>query len=311
MFAVIFSMIAVLAAVLCGVYVLYLRRQIDDICRQMAFIDRHDSNKRIAVDTRDAAILRLTACINALEDEKRRVKTQAQLGERNFKDTISGISHDIRTPLTSLYGYFQMLQNALAHPDSDGQPIEKYIRIMDGRIHELQDMTEQLFTFVKLENPSYVLDCGEVNLTQTLCDVLFSFYDDIGQNGLEPKVDIPGEIYTVSADAAALRRVLQNIIKNALIHGERELFVNMADSSEWTQGVEIAVGNRIPPDSDIDLSRIFEKFYKVDSSRHKSGSTGLGLFIARSLVERMGGQIRAETDGDTFTIKVLLKKMGR
>lgn len=301
--AVVISAISTIAAVGAGLYALNLRWQIFDMCKQSKFIDEHDSNKKISTATHDKAILTLANCMNGIIDEKRSVKIRARNNECAFKDTISGISHDIRTPLTSLYGYFQMLQAS-----SDSMLNEKYIRIIGGRIQQLQDMTEQLFTFVKLENPSYTLECGEINLTQTLCDVMFSFYNDIGQCGLEPDVDIPSEIYMVNANSAALKRVLENIIKNALVHGESELAVSMTCKGDLGETIEISVGNRVPEGESIDVSRVFERFYKADSSRH-SGSTGLGLFIAKSLTERMGGGISADLTDGIFTIKVSLKRI--
>lgn len=292
--------VAIIAAAGLGLYARGLRRQIRDICAQSEFIEKHDSNKLISVDIHDKAVLELVSCMNGLLEEKRRVTIQAKNNERNFKDTISGISHDIRTPLTSLYGYFQMLQDV-----ADGASKEKYTQIINSRILELQNMTEQLFTFVKLENPSYTLDCESVNLTQTLCDVMFSFYGDFEQNAMEPKVDLPSEIYHINANEAAVRRVLQNLVKNALTHGCRELSVGMKSRDEW---VEISVSNQVAEDESIDVSRVFEKFYKADSSRHKSGSTGLGLFIARTLTERMGGKICAEVNGDVFTVTTAWKR---
>ena len=298
---VIICAVAIIAAAGLGLYARGLRRQIRDICAQSEFIEKHDSNKKIATVTQDKAILQLADCMNRLIEEKRRAVIQAQNNERHFKDTISGISHDIRTPLTSLYGYFQMLQGA-----ADSASQEKYTQIINTRILELQDMTEQLFTFVKLENPSYTLEMEPVNLTQTLCDVMFSFYGDFAQNAVEPKVDIPGEICYVSANEAAVKRVLQNLVKNALTHGCRELSVGMISRGEW---IEISVSNPVAEGETVDVSRVFEKFYKADSSRHKSGSTGLGLFIARTLTQRMGGKIYAEVHGDVFTVTTAWKRV--
>ena len=249
---------------------------------------------------RDKAVLRLVSRVNALLQEKKRVTVQAKNNERNFKDTISGISHDIRTPLTSLYGYFQMLQDT-----DDGETKAKYTQIIGNRILELQDMTEQLFTFVKLENATYTLETETVNLTQALCDVMFSFYGDFEKNRIEPKVDIPDEICYITANEAAVRRVFQNLVKNALTHGQGNLSIGMTIRKEW---VQISVSNPIAEGETIDVSRVFEKFYKADSSRHKRGSTGLGLFIARTLTERMGGKIDAEVNGDVFTIATEWKR---
>ena len=299
--AVILSTVATIAAAGLGLYAHGLRRQIRDICAQSEFIEKHDSNKRIATAAQDRAIWQLVDCMNGLIEEKRRVRIQAQNNERHFKDTISGISHDIRTPLTSLYGYFQMLQGA---PDSASK--EKYTQIINSRILELQDITEQLFTFVKLENPSYTLDCESVNLTQTLCDVMFSFYGDFEQNAIEPKVDIPSEICHINANEAAVKRVLQNLVKNALTHGQGELSVSMTLRDDR---IDISVSNLVAEGEIIDVSRVFDKFYKADSSRHKSGSTGLGLFIARTLTERMGGNICAEVHDNVFTVTVSWRRI--
>ena len=300
-YMIILALSGFLAAALCVAYIIYLRRQIRDICAQMDFIEKHDSNKLVSVDIRDKTVLRLVNRVNALLQEKKRVTVQAKNKERHFKDTISGISHDIRTPLTSLYGYFQMLQDT-----DDSETKAKYTQIIGSRILELQDMTEQLFTFVRLENASYTLETETVNLTQTLCDVMLSFYGDFEQNGIEPKVEIPDEICHINANEAAVRRVLQNLVKNALTHGQGELSIGMTHRKEW---VEISVSNRVAEGETIDVSRVFEKFYKADSSRHKSGSTGLGLFIARTLTERMGGKIGASVCDHVFTVTVSWKRI--
>lgn len=296
----IIAIISTLIAIFCVIYVIMIRQQIKDFCRQIRFIGEHNSNKLISTDLQGKEFIELAGHINELIDEKNRVKIQAENNERSFKDTIAGISHDIRTPLTSLDGYFQLMKNS-----SDSELNDKYSKIIGARIHSLQDMTEQLFTFVKLENPSYILEYELVNLTQTLCDVMFSFYDDIVNSGLEPNVTIPDEIYSVNANLAGLKRVLQNIIKNALVHGKKDLFVTMQSSGEFA---EISIGNRIAEGEEIDVSRVFERFYKADVSRHK-GSTGLGLFIAKQLTERMGGQIRAELIKEIFTIIIKFKRV--
>ncbi len=298
---IILTLAAFAVAALCVAYVIYLRRQIAGICRQMDFIEGHDSNKLVSVELRDKAVLRLVGRVNALLREKKHVTVQAKNNERNFKDTISGISHDIRTPLTSLYGYFQMLEDT-----DDSQTKAKYTQIIGSRILELQDMTEQLFTFVKLENASYTLETENVNLTQALCDVMFSFYGDFEQNSIEPKVDIPDEICYITANEVAVRRILQNLVKNALTHGQVNLSSGMTIRKEL---VQISVSNPIAEGENIDVSRVFEKFYKADSSRHKSGSTGLGLFIARTLTERMGGKINAKVCENVFTVTVSWKRI--
>ena len=118
-------------------------------------------------------------------------------------------------------------------------------------------------------------------------------------------MDIPSEIYHINANEAAVRRVLQNLVKNALTHGHGELSVSMTLRDD---GIDISVSNLVAEDEIIDVSRVFDKFYKADSSRHKSGSTGLGLFIARTLTERMGGKICAEVNGDVFTVTTAWKR---
>lgn len=293
------AVLFLIIAVFCLIYIIMIRRQITEICRQIKFIDDHSSNKIVSTNLHCKKVLELAGCINEMIDEKRRIKIQAENNERTFKDTISGISHDIRTPLTSLDGYFQLMKDC-----SDSELNQKYSKIISGRIQALQDMTEQLFTFVKLENPSYVLECEQINLTQTMCDVIFSFYDDIVSSGFEPQIDIPDQIFTANANLAGFKRVLQNIIKNALVHGNRDLFIKMSPHSEC---IEISIGNKVYENEEIDISRVFDRFYKAEASRQK-GSTGLGLFIAKQLTERMGGQIRAELNDTIFTVIINIKR---
>lgn len=285
------SLISLLAA-----HILY-RRQIKKICRRLAFIREHSTNMQLYSDLDFKELNQLEAEINNVIEKSRTDSLSAKKSEDSLKETIANISHDIRTPLTSLDGYFQLLSDSESKEER-----QRYIGIISSRISSLKNMLEELFTYTKLQNEAYVLSLEDVNFSKTVCDALFSFYDDFTAAGIEPVTDFTEEKLTVNGNAEALSRIIRNILKNALEHGTHELHLKL----ESCDGQAVfSCSNRTPHPEEIDITRVFTRFYRADSSRSRT-STGLGLAIAKGLAEKMNGTVTAELDGDFFTVKVSL-----
>jgi signal transduction histidine kinase len=276
-------------------YGIYYRRQIKDICRQIEFVQKTNSNKIISADIHSMELQELMDKINDLIGYEREERNRIKDKDQQLKDTITSISHDIRTPLTSMDGYFQLLQET-----NDNAKKEQYISVINGRIDTLRDILDQLFTYVKLENDHFHLEPEQCNLTQNLCDVLFSFEKDVEARNIELEAEIDDKICCIVANETGVKRMLQNIIKNAIEHGTDYLGVSL--KHEKTHAI-ICIKNHVSSDLDIDINRVFEQFYKADPAR-RSSSTGLGLFIAKQLAERMDGTIEAAIIDDCFQITV-------
>lgn len=288
------TIISALVSIICLGLLLCSRRELSSIRRQLKFLRENETNKIISSRYAFPEINRLIWEINQMLEADRRELVSLRKQEKQLKSTLTDLTHDIRTPLTSLSGYFQLMQEA-----GDEEDLLRYQRIISERIRSLEEILEQLFLYVKLNEGNVSFELERVNLNQTLCEVLFSFYEDLKKAGIEPEVVLPEEIYYIEASPQYLRRALQNIIKNALDHGDSHIKVSMKPVGTR---IAIRIQNGIrPEEEDVDVSRVFDRFYKADEARSKT-STGLGLCIAKELVERMQGKIEAGKEKEGFYI---------
>jgi len=286
--------LAVSVAVLIAVLV-KIRAQLRDINEQLDFLCEKDTNMLLLTDTNMADIGRLKECINRFLEQWHRQREAAAKKEQMISDTYTNLSHDIRTPLTSLDGYFQLLKD-----ETDKSEQEHYIDIIQERITSLKDMLEELFMFTKLKNDSFKLELSNCCVSRLLKQTVFSYYEEWKKQGIEPSLDICEDTIFITANAQALRRVLQNVIKNALVHGQNSICIQMKQKNKM---VHILVSNDVKNPDDIDVDKVFERFYKADEARSIS-SSGLGLSIAKELVERMGGSIEARLEGKRFVVEI-------
>ena len=174
--------------------------------------------------------------------------------------------------------------------------------VIQERISSLKDMLEELFTFTKLQNDDYVLELSTCSLNRILKDTLFSYYDIWKENDIEQKFEITEEPLMIEGNPQALGRTIRNIIKNGFEHGEKQFEVHLERKE---QRAVLSLKNMVSEPDKIDISRIFERFYKADEARSDS-STGLGLSIAKEFVLRMKGEIRAELDENWFSVNIEL-----
>lgn len=270
-------------------------RQIQDICRQLSFLTEQDSNMKITGQIRFGGIEKLVDILNEAaaktrEDRKRYLEKEAYLS-----NVYTSLSHDIRTPLTSLDGYVQMLEQCENEEDR-----KRYLWIVTERIHNLKEILEELFTFSKLKNETYRLELTECCINRILRKTVFSYYEDWTKLGITPKLDIEETPVYIEGNEQALFRVFQNIMKNAMDYGEHKIGVSFKTSGE---NVCVRIYNEVPNPEDLDIGQVFERFYKADASRNKN-STGLGLSIAKEFVLRMNGSIEAKLEGNEFSIAI-------
>ena len=176
----------------------------------------------------------------------------------------------------------------------------RYLNIIHERIHSLNEMLEELFMFTKLKNESYSLELTPCCINRILKETVFSYYDDWVRRGSQPDIQITEELLSIAGNKQGLHRVIQNVIKNGLDHGEKKISIVLERKQEHAV---LRIRNQVIHSEQIDIEHVFDRFYKADVARSKT-STGLGLSIAKELVKRMNGEISAKTEKNEFIIEM-------
>ena len=271
------------------------QRQVKDICRQLAFLMKHDSNMLIHREFGLGGIGMLSDRLNDLLELRRKEKQYYQEKETLIADTYTNLSHDIRTPLTSLDGYFQLMEAC-----ENVEEQRRYLNIIHERIHSLNEMLEELFMFTKLKNESYRLELTSCCINRILKETVFSYYDDWVRREIQPDIQITEEQLYIDGNKQGLSRIIQNVIKNGLDHGEKKIRIVL--KREQNRAV-LRISNQVIASEQIDIEHVFDRFYKADAARSKT-STGLGLSIAREFVRHMNGEIGAKIEENEFIVEM-------
>lgn len=268
-------------------------RQIRDICRQLTFLKDYDSNLMITGQEASGPLRELMDELNEMLDRQREQRRRYLKKEQDISDAYTNLSHDIRTPLTSLNGYFRLLEES-----EDPKERARYLSVIEERINSLKEMLEELFTYTKLKNETYVLEMEPLYLNRIVTETVFSYYDVWMEKGIESEIDFSEEQMKIEGNAAGLRRTLQNIIKNGMDHGTGKMRITLKRQDQWAV---VECINYVEHPEEIEVEKVFERFYKADEARSRT-SSGLGLSIAKAFTGYMNGEIRALLQGNWFSI---------
>lgn len=282
------SVLAVIAATL-GVKIWLLHRGVKALRLDLAQKLDRDTNTLLSLPCRDRELRRLAAALNQELRLLREERLRYQQGDRDVKEAVVNVSHDLRTPLTALAGYVELLKGEALPPDAS-----RYLRQIEGRTKAMKAMTEELFRY-SLAADETALTLEPVDLRAAVEESLLSFYGAFQQKGAVPQVFLPESPVVRQVDRGALSRVLGNILANALKYSGGDLAVTV------TQRGQMIFSNLAPGLDPISAGRLFDRFYTVESSRQ---STGLGLSIAKELAQRMDGSIGSNFQNGTLTVWV-------
>ena len=275
---------------------IYQRKLVQKVKKQIDFLIDRDTQTEIMVEKTDGTIQDLAASINHLLKKYRSMGQEIERSDTLFRDTITSLSHDLRTPLATANGYIQLLQEQ----DLTGEQKE-YATIAGERISAVKLLLDQLFEFVRIEADELKLNCRNTDIHSVLRDVVAAYYGDFEQKKCVPYIVIPNPPAIIWGDPDALTRIFSNVVYNALVHGEGNYQITAA--IEEVQTV-ITIKNASSSIQQEDIPHLFDRFYTTDQSRTKK-TTGLGLAIAQRLVTRMGGQIVASLQNGIFAIQVV------
>lgn len=290
---------------LVAVFILVFRlrcyqKQVNHISEELSILAEEDTNYRLssycAVGKTEEVIEKANQIILQYRNAERRLKKENSA----YRESITSISHDIRTPLTSAKGYIQMIQGDEISPEKR----EEYAAIVERRLDDVGDMLTQLFEYARIEAGEMAWEPEVFNAGNLFAETLSMFYGDFVEKGCEPEVEVTQLPCRIEGDRHAFVRIVENLIKNALVHGKGGYRMSLQD--EEGKAV-LRVSNRTDSIEEKDIERIFDRFYTTDQSRSRK-TTGLGLAIVKKFAEQMGGtaeaSMEASVEGKQFTVTV-------
>ncbi len=283
------------------------KRGIASITSVLAEIRKNGANRRIHIGSRYKSLEKMSTELNTLMDRFQSAMEDKQRLEISHKQLIANISHDIRTPLTSLLGFVEVLQK---DQGLSLQEQKDYLDIVYSKGQFLYRMIQEFFELSKLESEDTVIILEKVNLGDLIREVIASFYQDFVVNGLTPEIRLPDRPVHVRGDEASIFRILQNLIANALTYGKDGGAIGISMDDENMKKVRVDVWDRGSGIAEKDMPFLFDRLYMAEASRNgKTRGNGLGLAIAKQLVEKQKGEISvASVPGEKTTFSFNLLK---
>lgn len=268
-----------------------LRSDLKALAEQFTQRIEQDSPNPLFLPSRDAALRQLAVVLDRQLRQLRRARLRYENGDRELKAAVTNISHDLRTPLTAICGYLDLLE-AETDPNT---PNGRYLSAIRNRAQALTDLTEELFRYSVILSAQEDLPLAQVCVNDVLEESLVSFYPAFTQAGITPQVRLTEQRVLRPLNREALSRVFGNILSNALKYSAGDLSVTLSDDGS------AVFSNAAPGLDEVQVGRLFDRFFTVEAARQ---SSGLGLSISKTLVERMGGRITAEYEAGVLSIRV-------
>jgi len=284
---VIYIIVAIAVVAVAALIRLYnVKQELKRIHRQLSAYNQGVTEKKIDLRFFENDVEQLADEINSLIDVVADAKALRRRTEYELKQSISSISHDLRTPLTSILGYIQLLESDQLTTEEK----REYVAVAKSRTKRLQELLSEFFELSVIESMDYELKMERVEMTALVSDILFGFYDRFNEHNREPIIELAEQKIVLTADESAIKRVVENLIMNAIHHSEGPIWIHM---ERLQSTVALSIRNEAQHLTVSDLNSLFDRFYTADRSRSSEG-TGLGLYIAKSLMVKMDGVLTAE-----------------
>ena len=284
--------VCVVIIVILVVKIILMKRDINAIATDFNEKLNSDTNTLVTISGSDKSVHRLAADINKSLKELRRQKLKFERGDTELKNAVTGISHDLRTPLTAISGYLDLLER-----EQKSEDVERYLGIIKNRTEALKQLADELFKYSVITSPDYDAPKERVSVNAVLEESIVAYYAALQQKGIAPEINIPEEAVYCTANRAALSRIFSNLIGNAIKYSDGDLNITLTGDGQ------ITFSNTASQLTEVQVSRLFDRFYTVENARK---STGLGLSIAKVLVEQMDGTISANYNHNTLSISIYL-----
>ena len=281
-------LIAIIIALLVKIHI--LQKSVKEI--EIAFADRlvTDTNILIDISSSDKNVRRLANTINGQLRKLRTERRRFQQGDLELKHAVTNISHDLRTPLTALSGYLELLEQ-----EEKSESVNRYIEIIKDRVDILTQLSEELFKYSVIISTKDNITKEQVIINTVLEESIAAFYTVLTERNIVPEIQISETKVVRMLDRSALSRVFSNLISNVIKYSDGDLKIVLSENGE------IVFSNMASGLDEIQVGRLFDRFYTVEAARK---STGLGLTISKTLVEQMKGTISAIYENNRLSIHI-------
>ena len=284
--------LAICVLILAG-YLWSLRSSIREVAEELEEKLELDTNTLLSISSGDRAVRMLAARIDAQLRGLRKERLRLQNGDAELKTAITNISHDLRTPLTAICGYLDLLEQ-----ENHTENSRRYLAVIRERTDAMNTLTEELFRYSIITSTAEDLRFDMVSLNDILEQSLSGSYGVLSKRGITPDIRMPEKPVMRKLDKNALRRVFDNILNNAAKYSDGDLTVTLdADGT-------IRFSNAAENLSCVQTEKLFDRFFTVETAK---GSTGLGLSIAKLLTERMGGTIGVDYQNHRLSVFVCFR----
>ena len=279
------------------------------ICSVLDYVLSGNYNQRIRMQNEIEPISMLIIRINRVIENLQQVNKKSILNEESRKKMISNISHDLRTPLTSMLGYMELIfeDNTLSDEKK-----EEYLKIIYNKGNSLYNLMEEFFQVSKLDSDDVQFHLEKINLSEIVRQNIISFFSEIQKLKIEPIINVGNSDMYILSDKKIINRILNNLIINIIKHGSNATKMGI-ELSEKQNYILIEVWDNGVGITDEELDHIFDRLYTVEKSRSTSlKNSGLGLTIVKKLVELLDGSISVKSkpfERTSFTIKLSKNKL--
>lgn len=285
----VYGLLGIIIAILC-IKVYLLKKSANEISDEFADRLKEDTNTLITISSRDKSMRELADSVNRQLRILRKIRHRYTQGDIELKTAVTNISHDLRTPLTTICGYLDVMKS-MEKPEKIGE----YLDIIGERAGLMSQLTEELFSYSIILSHSDPGETEDIFINQSLAESVSGYYAVLTKQGITPQINMTERKIIRKLNKMSLSRIFSNLLNNAVKYSDGDLEISLSDEGE------IIFANTAKGLTSVQVERLFDRFYTVETARN---STGLGLSISRNLTEQMGGTISAEYRDNKLYIKV-------
>ena len=291
---VLYSVIVVLSILVITLLIRVVTTNIElkNITRELKEITEKDTNLLLSTSSGDKSIKILVDSLNKELKKLLSLKREYSKGIFDVKKSAENIAHDIRTPLTAIKGYVDLLEKEELSEEG-----RKYLEIIKGRVDYMKEMIDELFLSLSMKSRG-VLNLSYIDAKSILEEALVSYYNEFKKKGMSPSLMTPNEKVIIKADSKALYRAYSNIISNALKYGEGEFKVEMDEKGN-------TIFSNLAPNMDsVEANKLLDRYYTISDAK---ASSGIGLSISKEILQEMGGELKVKLENQRLYISIIYK----